>query len=528
MGRLSNPALCLYTSTRAEELFTHVERLWQVDIVPYRSEKSVTRSKQDHQAIALLENKTVRTMVDGALRYATPLLRHDHMPLLQAPKESVMPLLRSTERRLLKENSRAEAYKTEMQKLIDAGAVKEVSEEKPSKESWYIPHHLVTHNGKNRIVFNCLQSVGSSEEAKSLVDRLRSILATGGFGLRQRTCPGCQRWRGQPSVPKMSNLPLARLRLFKPAFYSTGVDCFGPMQVKIGRRHEKRWGIIFKCMTMRAVHLELLSSLDTDAFLMALRRFISRRGTPAELWLDQGTNFRGGERELKEAFSNMADDLRQHLAKRQIKFLFNPPGSPHFGGVWEREIRSVKSALRVCVSSQPIHEEVLLTVLLEVESILNSTPLGYVSTDIADVDPVTPNSLLMGRPDGSLPQVVYPKSENLSRRRWQHSQNLADQFWVRFIKEYLPNLQTRLKWQSSSPELLKETVVMLVDPQMPRALWPVGYVVKTHRSEDGCIRSADVNIKGHLYTRPVARMVVLPSLPSGEDQPTTKQTPSNN
>lgn len=343
----------------------------------------------------------------------------------------------------------------------------------------------------------------------------------------QRACAECQRWRGQPSVPRMADLPEARLRLHKPAFYSTGVDCFGPMMVRVGRRQEKRWGLIFKCLTTRAVHLDLLRTMDSDGYLMALRRLIARRGTPAELWSDRGTNFRGAERELREAFDHMVPLLQQQLARQKIKFCFNPPAAPHFGGVWEREVRSVKSALYTCVGSQPIPEDVLLTVLLEVEAILNSKPLGYVSADIADIDPVTPNSLLMGRPDGSLPQVVYPETDILSRRRWRHSQVLADQFWSRFIRDYLPGLQARQKWQSPSPGLEDDAVVMLVEPQLPRAQWPIGRVVKSHQSDDGCIRSAVINIKGHLFTRPVARLVRLPALPSGEDLPPTSGLPKS-
>lgn len=163
--------------------------------------------------------------------------------------------------------------------------------------------------------------------------------------------------------------------------------------------------MIFKCLTTWAVHLDLLRNMDTDAYLMALRRFITRRGRPAELWSDQGTNFRGGGRELREAFASMTPALQERLFRQQIKFCFNPPAAPHFGGVWEREVRFVKSALYSCVGAQPVPEKVLLTVLLEVEAIINSKPLGYVSSDIADIDPVTPNSLLMGRPDGSRPQV---------------------------------------------------------------------------------------------------------------------------
>ncbi len=336
----------------------------------------------------------------------------------------------------------------------------------------------------------------------------------------QHKCFECQRWRAQPTIPKMADLPSARLRLHKPAFHSCGVDCFGPMVIKIGRRTEKRWGIIFKCLTTRAVHLDLLNSMNSDSFLMALRRFIARRGTPAELWSDQGTNFKGGERELREAFAEMAPELQKQLSPQRIQFQFNPPAAPHFGGVWEREVRSVKSALYATVGTQSVPEEVLLTVLLEVEAILNSKPLGYVSSDVADIDPVTPNSLLMGRPDGSLPQVIYPESELLSRRPWRHSQVLADNFWSRFIRNYLPGLQTRQKWQSSPPDITEKMVVMIVDPQMPRALWPVGHVIKTHHSSDGHVRSADVDIKGQVYTRPVARLVILPTLPENGTCPT--------
>lgn len=99
----------------------------------------------------------------------------------------------------------------------------------------------------------------------------------------QRSCPECQKWRAQPANPKMADLSLARLRLHQPAFFSTGIDCFGPMQVKVGRRNERRWGLLFKCLMTRAIHIEILSSINTDSFLMALRRFVSRRGKPAEI-----------------------------------------------------------------------------------------------------------------------------------------------------------------------------------------------------------------------------------------------------
>ncbi|XP_035990994.1 uncharacterized protein LOC110367597 [Fundulus heteroclitus] len=217
-----------------------------------------------------------------------------------------------------------------------------------------------------------------------------------------------------------------------------GVDCFGPYSIKIRRSNEKR------------------------------------RGKPKEILCDQGTNFRGGERELQVAFQALHPNIREQLARQQIEFIFNPPGSPHFGGCWEREIRSLKTALQVVIGAQIVSEEVLHTVLIEIEGMLNSKPLGYTSSEVADPDPVTPNYLLMGRRDASLPQVIYDSPEILGRRRWRHSQILADYFWQNFLKYYLPGLQARQKWQTESANLQVGDVVMIVDNQLPRALWPVG------------------------------------------------------
>ncbi|XP_061128044.1 uncharacterized protein LOC133149871 isoform X1 [Syngnathus typhle] len=337
----------------------------------------------------------------------------------------------------------------------------------------------------------------------------------------QYSCLECRRWRAKPDVPKMADYPPARLRLYKPPFYSTGVDCFGPFQVRIGRRTEKRWGIVYKCMTTRSVHLDLLESLDTDAFLLSLRRFISRRGRPFELLMDNGTNFVGGERELREAVVAMAPELKDQLAEQQISFRFNPPSAPHFGGTWEREVRSIKSALRVVLRDQTVPESVLMTTLVEVEGILNAKPLGYLSSDASDPDPVTPNLLLMGRHDSSLPQAVYDPSD-LGRRRWRHSQFIADRFWASFISHYLPGLQERSKWRKDGKALSIGDVVLIVDPQLPRASWPVGRITLTHPGADGRIRTATVQVKDRIYVRPVARLILLPAVDDKDEEGTTK------
>ncbi|XP_033115740.1 uncharacterized protein LOC117115956 [Anneissia japonica] len=326
-----------------------------------------------------------------------------------------------------------------------------------------------------------------------------------------RQCIECQRWRKKAEVPVMADLPNARLRIGKPAFYSTGVDCFGPMNVKVKRSTEKRWGVVFKCMTTWAVHLEVIESMNMDAFLMAFQRFVSRRGKPKELYSDCGTNFKGAEKELCESSDAMSYDLRQKLASQQVKFNFNPPGVPHFGGIWEREVRSIKNALRCSLNHSLVTDVVLRTVFTEAESVMNSKPLGYASSDIAYPDPITPNMLLMGRRDTALPLVVFNDGEIRSKRHWRHSQFIAEQFWRRFMREYLPSLQIRQKWHRESCKLKVGDVVLIIDSQQPRAQWLIGKVTTVYPGEDGRVRVAEVlvNDTGKTYKRPVAKLVKL-------------------
>lgn len=155
----STETSCLHAAfpSPAQDLHWHVEMLWQVDTLPFRSEKEATRSKQDQQAVNTLDQRTVHVKVDGIARYATPLLRKPAAPKLHAPPVGVMPLLRATEQHLTSNPDLAKVYNEEIHKLERAGYVVKISsdEASQSEESWYIPHHIVHHNGKARVVFNC-------------------------------------------------------------------------------------------------------------------------------------------------------------------------------------------------------------------------------------------------------------------------------------------------------------------------------------------------------------------------------------
>ena len=160
----------------------------------------------------------------------------------------------------------------------------------------------------------------------------------------------------------MSDLPNSRLAVNKPPFYFTGVDYFGPIFVKQGRAMVKRWGCLFTCMTVRAVHIELVSSLSADSFINALRRFIGRRGKPWEITSDNGTNFVAADKELRHSIQNLNNlTVENYLKQRCIRWKFNCPYASHMGGVWERQIRSVRRILRILMAHQNLTDEGLNT-----------------------------------------------------------------------------------------------------------------------------------------------------------------------
>lgn len=171
-------------------------------------------------------------------------------------------------------------------------------------------------------------------------------------------CIVCRRAHGAAGKQQMADLPQDRVLPDDPPFTNSGVDYFGPFEVKRGRSVVKRYGVIFTCLTTRAIHLEMAASLDTDSFIHALRRFIARRGQVKILRSDNGRNFIGAERELKRAINewNMTR-IEDHLQQHGVQWMFNPPTGSHHGGVWERLIKSVKKILNVTLRLQTLDEE---------------------------------------------------------------------------------------------------------------------------------------------------------------------------
>ena len=171
-------------------------------------------------------------------------------------------------------------------------------------------------------------------------------------------------------------------------FTNTGVDYFGPFKIKIFRRTVKKWVCLFTCLSVRAVHLKLVDILDTASYLDAVHRFIARRGQPKTFISDNGTNFVGAARELMECFVELQrEEITIKFSELGLKMSFNPPAVPHFGGVWERLLRSCKKALLNVLGKQSLKEDGLRTVMCTVEQVIRNCLLSDVSIDVSDIQP---------------------------------------------------------------------------------------------------------------------------------------------
>ena len=327
-----------------------------------------------------------------------------------------------------------------------------------------------------------------------------------------RSCVTCRRLSGRATTQLMADLPEERTCPGQPAFTYTGTDCFGPFLVKQGRSTVKRWGAIFTCMTSRAVHVEVLESMEADAFINALRRFLARRGPVRKMWSDNGSNLVATEKELREELSKLdPSKIEREMTKKGVEWHFSPPYASNFGGVWERLIRSIRRALRATCREQVLTDDKLQTLFCEAEAVVNSRPLTRCTDDPASLRPLTPSDLLhLKAPPGPFTET-NPK-DLFARRRWRQVQHLADVFWRRWVKEYLPVLHERQRWEVRRRDLAEGDVVMVLDEKLPRGTWPLGRIVEVVKSTDGHVRSVKLRTENGVYHRSVNKLCVLPEM----------------
>lgn len=252
-------------------------------------------------------------------------------------------------------------------------------------------------------------------------------------------CIRCKELKPKPLSSPFAPYHWSRLgQQEKHAFQIVGLDLFGPYIVCIGKHTAKRYGAIFMCQVTRAIHLEVVHDMGSESFVLAMDRFVSRRGCPEVVICDNGSNFVGVSNEFHR-LKKQGQDIVTTMAKKGVEFHFNPPGSPHWGGSYERAIRTIKQCLLDSIYGVvPLYEDVLQTALVQAESIMNRRPLGFDDEGI----PLTPMQLIS--PMGSDSCSFHLPSSNSKYKLWRQVHQAVKSFWKRWRRLYLNNLSMKV------------------------------------------------------------------------------------
>lgn len=363
-------------------------------------------------------------------------------------------------------------------------------------------HKILMHTGPQHLLFETREkywTIGGRDLARNIV----------------RNCVICQRFNAKPVPPLMGNLPKHRM---EPSFCfeSTSIDYAGPIMMsnKKGRgsRLTKCYICIFVCCTTRAIHIELVTDMSTANFILSLKRFISRRGKPSNIYSDNGTNFVGANNEIRQLFRDHKGQIIDSMSNENITFHFCPPYSPHFGGLHEAGIKSIKHHLKRVLGNARLTYEELYTTLTQIEAILNSRPISPLSSDPNDLLPLTPSHFLIGKKITSIPEPMYINVPTHRLTRFQRVEQMRQHFWARWHKEYLSQIQIRSKWRTPSENLKEGDLVLIRGDQLPPMKWSLGRITSVHPGRDGIVRVADIRTSVGTVRRSFTKICPLRSL----------------
>uniref|UniRef100_A0A5S6QKN7 Integrase catalytic domain-containing protein n=1 Tax=Trichuris muris TaxID=70415 RepID=A0A5S6QKN7_TRIMR len=332
-----------------------------------------------------------------------------------------------------------------------------------------------------------------------------------------KDCRICRRFTSTHYTQQMAPLPEDRITQAYP-FERTGLDFAGPLYVKRGRSVKKVYICLFTCMTIRAIHLELVTDMSTGQFLLAFRRFVAHRGNPATLQSDNSKTFKAADRELRQLFNRQSiNEIRRELCSKGVTWKFITERAPWTGGYWERLVRSVKTPLRKVLGHALLTEQEITTVLTEVEARVNSRPLTFIGEDPKDMNVLTPFHFLIGREFRALPDqvateesvIMIPQSGDEMRQRWRYQQRLVAHFWKRWRREYITTLATRNKWCGTRTPPMVGDIVLIAEENVPRTRWSMGKIVEVLPGSDGMVRSVRLRTIRGIITRPIAKLHLI-------------------
>ena len=347
-------------------------------------------------------------------------------------------------------------------------------------------------------------------------------------------CVTCRRANPRPVPQRLGELPSSRSQVDQPAFSTTGMDFAGPFTIRQG--HTRRpvkidaYICIFVCLSTKAIHLEVTHDLTTDAFTACLRRFASRRNCPKTLICDNGPNFVGARNELQRLYQFLTKEdndslIQQSLLHDRIQWTHIPAESPHFGGLWESAVRSMKKHLQRIMGNLLFTYEELTTITCQVEACLNSRPLTPFTSHSQDgFTPLTAAHFLFLNCPNAYPEDPTLPEEPRLLKRWNQCQSVVQHFWARWSREYLNTLQSRTKWQHIRPNITPNDIVIVKEDKLFACHWPIARVIQTYPGEDGLVRVALVQpAQGRARKRPVTKLSLL----YREEPPQASTTPAS-
>ncbi len=324
-------------------------------------------------------------------------------------------------------------------------------------------------------------------------------------------CTICKRYQGTTANQLMGDLPMDRISISRP-FSIVGVDFTGHFMCKCVKhrsvKYSKIYAAIFVCFSTRAVHIEVVSDLTTEAFFNTLKRFTARRGLPSTIYSDNGLNFVG----TSNFFLANQSELMKYAHSENFAWKFIPPRTPHCGGLWESAVKSAKYHLKRVTREQPLDFEEYATLFAQIEAILNSRPLSYRSINNTDFEPITPGHFIAGDSLLSVPEPENPNLKHLKlSRRYTLLQQLLNSFWIPWKKDYLNQLQQRGKQKQARENIKSGNVVLIKNPGEAPTNWVMGRIKDVLPDAKGLVRHALVSLGPHKEPKKfhIQRLIVL-------------------
>lgn len=329
-----------------------------------------------------------------------------------------------------------------------------------------------------------------------------------------KNCVICKKFNSSPGRQDIAPLPKDRI-VESPPFETCAVDFAGPIYVKTKTDLEKAYIVLFTCAVTRAVHLELASDLSTSNFLLAFKRFISRRGLCKTIYSDNAKTFVKADNLLNHIWNRISKtEILQYFTQNNIVWKFIVPRASWWGGFWERMVRSVKTPLKKVLGRSCLTFEEIQTTLTEIEAVINGRPLTYVYEEGEEPMPLTPSHFLIGKRVNSLPEISYssPKSNKLTlTKKLRYREQITNHFWKRWRKEYLLELRSaNFTTPTNSPSNFKVgDVVLIHEDNVKKHLWKCGLVKELFFGRDSKVRSCELQTSSGRIKRPIQLLYKL-------------------